>query len=192
MQLRFLIFYFVLFSSIYSAGAQALYKITYQYTQDGKLLDQDPVIVFAAKDKAFVTRQTVLEGMAGSIYEETIIDAQRKVLIKEATLSVKQKIYKIDSGAFGRYTFTPVGEGPELAGFKTKKVKTVINSNTIELVYTDKLGLYAGPTDLGVGLGLVLAYERNGNSGLRATKVEALNAWPFEVHTSKYNKPLNA
>jgi len=156
------------------------------------LLDQDPVIVFAAKDKAFVTRQTVLEGMAGSIYEETIIDAQRKVLIKEATLSVKQKIYKIDSGAFGRYTFTPVGEGPELAGFKTKKVKTVINSNTIELVYTDKLGLYAGPTDLGVGLGLVLAYERNGNSGLRATKVEALNAWPFEVHTSKYNKPLDA
>ncbi|MDL2308114.1 hypothetical protein LJC68_08645 [Bacteroidales bacterium OttesenSCG-928-B11] len=64
-------------------------------------------------------------------------------------------------------------ENEVIAGYTCEKVKTVINSNTIEIWYTKALGVY-GTIQPGVGVpdGVVLKIVRNGQSEVKAVKVD--------------------
>ena len=71
-----------------------------------------------------------------------------------------------------KQTFELLPETKTILGYKCKKAKTIVNSNTIELWYTQDLKVKGAPTILGQNLGLVLEMIRNGNFAITATKIE--------------------
>lgn len=160
------------------ALGQDIYKITYHYFRDGAMLKQDPVVVFASKDKAIITKQSVLDGNPRFPYEESYLQFGEQKMIKQSVLSADRKIASLDAQAFSRYTYTTTEDHKKLLGRDVKKATTSVNSNAIELWYNNDLGIHAAPNDLGIALGLVMEYRRNGNSGLVASAIEKVSAWP--------------
>jgi len=161
-----------------SAFAQDLYKITYQHFRDSILTNQEPIVVIADRNRAVITRQSILDATAPFSYEELIIDKPTKSIKRRATLSATQKVAAQDSKAWTKYNFDLKSDQKNILHLKTTKATTSINSNAIEVWYTQELPIIGAPNDLGINLGLVLEYRRNGNSGLIATKIEPLKAWP--------------
>ncbi|UKB81750.1 peptide-N-glycosidase [Chryseobacterium sp. MEBOG07] len=61
-----------------------------------------------------------------------------------------------------------------MLGYNCKKAVTKVNSNTIEVWYTNDLKLKGGPSVLGQNLGLVLEVERNKNSLVTASSIKKI------------------
>ncbi len=160
---------------------QETYKITYHYFRDGAMMKQDPVVVFATKGKSFVTKESLVSGSARYPAEVSSFDYSNKKVYRIAYLSATEKISTVDSTTLSKYTYEEQGAGTEILKHKTKKAITSVNSNKIELLYSSDLAINAAPNDLGQGLGLVLEYRRNGNSGLVAAAIEKLKSWPKEL-----------
>ena len=160
---------------------QETYKITYHYFRDGAMMKQDPVVVFATKGKSFITKESLVSGSARYPAEVSSFDYSNKKVYRIAYLSASKQISTEDSTTLTKYAYEEQGTGTEILKHKTKKAVTSVNSNKIELLYSNDLSINAAPNDLGQGLGLVLEYRRNGNSGLVAASIEKLKAWPKEL-----------
>lgn len=157
---------------------QDIYKITYHYFRDGAMIKQDPVIVYASKGKTIISKQSVVDGNARYPYEESYITFEDRKMIKQSALSTDKKIATLDEQAFARYSYAITDERKYILDRAVRKATTSVNSNAIELWYTNELGINAAPNDIGLDLGLVMEYRRNGNSGLVATRVEPIKSWP--------------
>ncbi len=157
---------------------QDIYKITYHYFRDGAMMKQDPVIVYASKGKTIISKQSVLDGNAKYPYEESYITFDDRKMIKQSALSVDKKIATADDQAFTRYNYTITDERKNILDREVRKATTSVNSNAIELWYNNDLGINAAPNDMGLDLGLVMEYRRNGNSGLVAARVERVKSLP--------------
>ncbi|MFD2554707.1 PNGase F N-terminal domain-containing protein [Sphingobacterium tabacisoli] len=157
---------------------QDIYKITYHYFRDGAMIKQDPVIVYASKGKTIISKQSVVDGNARYPYEESYIAFDDWKVIKQSALSADKKIATVDDQAFARYSYTITEERKNILDREVRKATTSVNSNAIELWYNNDLGVNAAPNDMGLDLGLVMEYRRNGNSGLVATGVERIKSWP--------------
>ncbi len=160
---------------------QETYKITYHYFRDGAMMKQDPVVVFATKGKSFITKESLVSGSARYPAEVSSFDYSNKKVYRIAYLSASKQISTVDSTTLTKYAYEEQGAGTEILKHKTKKAVTSVNSNKIELLYSNDLSIYAAPNDLGQGLGLVLEYRRNGNSGLVAASIEKLKVWPKDL-----------
>lgn len=95
--------------------------------------------------------------------------------IKTASLKDNQSIYtirdfKLNDG------LEPQSEKEKIAGYLCKKAVAIINSNRIEIWYTDALGV-KGTMQPNVGIpdGLVLKVVRNGQQVEQAIKIEKVN-----------------
>lgn len=176
---------------ILAAQAQELYKITYHYFRDSAMVKQDPVIVFASKDKFVITKQSILNGNGRFPYEESFINVEAKNVIKQSALSTDHKIATLDLEAFTRYNYNKTNEEKKVLDHTVRKVSTSVNSNAIELWYTDDFGITAAPNDMGLGLGLIMEYRRNGNSGLIATDIEKVESWPVQFIFPNQNSVLD-
>ncbi|WP_164126720.1 PNGase F N-terminal domain-containing protein [Sphingobacterium luzhongxinii] len=157
---------------------QDVYKITYHYFRDGAITKQDPVIVYASKNKTIITKQSVIGGNVRYPYEESYVDFGEKTMIKQSALSSDKKIATLDEQAFVRYSYTIADDRKKVLDREVRKATTSVNSNAIELWYNKDLGINASPNDMGLDLGLVMEYRRNGNSGLVATHVELVKSLP--------------
>lgn len=157
---------------------QDIYKITYHYFRDGALMKQDPVVVYASKDKTIITKQSVLDGNGRYPYEESYMQFDEKKMIRQSSLSADKKIASLDTQAFSRYSYTLTEDRKKLLDREVRKATTSVNSNAIEIWYNTDLGIHAAPNDMGIGLGLVMEYRRNGNSGLVVSAIERVEAWP--------------
>jgi GLPGLI family protein len=82
----------------------------------------------------------------------------------------------VDSVSLAKQNFEFLEETKTILGYKCKKAKTIINSNTIELWYTNELQVKGAPTTLGQNIGLVLEMVRNGNFVISATKIEKIKS----------------
>lgn len=106
--------------------------------------------------------------------QATYLDYEQGREIKTAILHGVDSIYTLRS-----FTLNDglefVDETEVIAGYKCKKATTVINSNSIEIWYTDELGMN-GSVQPGVGNpeGVVLKVVRNGNPMAVAAEVELL------------------
>ena len=160
------------------AMAQQSYQITYQAFRDGALVKQDPIVVIANEKQTLITRQSILEGRGRYSYEENLVDVKNKKIYKQSSLSANQKIVTADPKVFEKYTFQKDAEQKTILNYQAKKASTSVNSNAIEIWYTDALKISAAPNEQGLSLGLVLEYRRNGNSGFVATEIKKLDQWP--------------
>ncbi|TBX65968.1 GLPGLI family protein [Flavobacterium silvisoli] len=164
-------------------------KITYTKSSNGTLIEnQDAVWVFTNPSQTILTTESVTNQKAPFPFEQTVIDRTNNTINQWAFLSSNKTITTKDSIALAQQTFELLNETKKIAGYTCKKAKTVINSNTIELWYTDQLKVKGAPTLLGQNLGLVLEMVRNGNFVITAVKIEKVPKVPV-LSTSQ--KPVD-
>ena len=172
-----LIYITVLLLSTFTFG-QINYKITYLKSSNGTLVEnQDAVIVFSNENKSIITSESIIKNKAVVPFEQTIIT--NSIYFQVANLNISKTNSTKDSTSIGKQNFELSNETKKILGYNCKKSKTIINSNTIELWYTNDLKVKGAPSILGQNLGLVLETVRNGNFVISATKIEKVKQFPI-------------
>lgn len=155
------------------------YRIIYLKSSNGTLIEnQDPIWVFTGSDITQISTQSIFNGKADFPNEIILVDRKTNSFNQIANLDAVKTINSKDSISLGKQTFEYLNDTKKILGYSCKKAKTIINSNTIELWYTNELSVKGAPTVLGQNLGLVLEMVRNGNFVIRATKVEKIKMFP--------------
>ena len=179
-----LILFFALF--FFGTTFSQNYKITYLKSSNGSVIEnQDPIVVFTSADVTQIGSENIFNGKADFPNETTIIDRKTNSFNQVANLNTTKTIHSKDSISLGKQTFDYLSDTQKILGYHCKKAKTIVNSNTIELWYTDELKVKGAPTILGQNLGLVLEMARNGNFVIKATKVEKTKMLPTKPNLSK-------
>lgn len=175
-----LILYFFLCAITLSFAQKApkAIKISYQKSSNGKIEDQNSIVLFTSKDLSINTSDNIVQQKAGFPYEQTFVDFNTKTITQWAQLKPNQAILSQNIGALDKQKFEFSNETKKILNYTCKKATTSINSNKIEIWYTNELGVKGGPGVLGQDLGLVLETIRNGNSTWTATKIENLKTLP--------------
>ncbi|WP_300978778.1 GLPGLI family protein [Flavobacterium sp.] len=175
-----LILYFSLCAITLSFAQKApkAIKISYQKSSNGKIEDQNSIVLFTSKDLSINTSDNIVQQKAGFPYEQTFVDFNTKTITQWAQLKPNQAILSQNIGALDKQKFEFSNETKKILNYTCKKATTSINSNKIEIWYTNELGVKGGPGVLGQDLGLVLETIRNGNSTWTATKIENLKTLP--------------
>ncbi|MBZ4187312.1 PNGase F N-terminal domain-containing protein [Niabella beijingensis] len=149
-----------------------VYKITYTSSFNGKTPEgQHKIWVFAGPHQTLVTSEKDFSGNGSYPFELSLINRPGNRQELFAFLNEQESISASDTALRGQQ-FELLPGTKDILGYQCKKAKTVVNSNTIELWYTDQLPVKGAPTVLGQNLGLVLEQVRNGNNIIKAEKVE--------------------
>ncbi|MDR6733255.1 PNGase F N-terminal domain-containing protein [Sphingobacterium sp. 2149] len=168
-----------------TSRAQKLPAYVIQYNQSfngNAAANQNAILVYANEKETFVSSEKEMKGQLAAPYERVLVQRDAgNSLLKIAKLKDGSIILTKDALALGKQQFNATNETKTILGYPCKKVETSINSNKIEVWYTDKLGIKAAPTELGQDLGLVLEVIRNGNTRTFATKVEKVKALPEQL-----------
>ena len=177
---------FIVLLLVYGSSFSQNYKITYLKSSNGSLIEnQDPVLVFIdeittrissvsiinknpvlAFTNSEVTQigsQSIFNGKADFPNEIIFVDRKTNSFSQVADLDATKTINSKDSVSLGKQTFEYLNDTKKILGYNCKKAKTIVNSNNIELWYTNELKVKGAPTILGQNLGLVLEMVRNGN-----------------------------
>lgn len=160
--------------------AQNSYKITYEKLSNGTLIEnQDPVFVFTNEKVTQVVAKSIIENNSIFPSEYFIINRTNLDVIQIAKLDANRYIQTVDSVSLNKQSFEFLTETKKILGYQCKKAKTIINSNTIEIWYTNELKVDGSPSLLGQKLGLVLEINRNGNFVTQANKIEKIKSIPL-------------
>jgi len=184
------LFFCILFS--FAAGPWAVaqknaetVKITYaRIFNDQPADDRNATVVFARNNATLITTENILRGTAPFPAEQTFFNPENRKLIYFSYLSDGRALSAEDTLS-ARYELLP--DTREILGYSCRKAKTVINSNTIEIWYTTALPYYAAPSALGINLGTVLETVRNGNTIIRAQKIERDAVFPKIIAAENYD-----
>jgi GLPGLI family protein len=158
------------------------YKITYQKYSNGNLeKNQESIAVVTNVNQTKL--YTEYNSDKGQIYPEefTTIDRKSSHICQYAILNKLKTIFTKDSLSLTKQSFEFLSETKKILGYNCKKAKTIINSNTIEIWYTDELKVKGSPTILGQDLGLVLEIVRNGNYVITSSKIEKVKSIPTTI-----------
>lgn len=159
----------------YSQKMPKAIKVIYQRTNLGKTINEEnPIIVFSDAGATRITSQFILENKAPFPTEQTLVYYKDTSYINLAQLNSKNYVISRDSLSLKKQSFELLSDTKTILGYKCHKAKTVINSNTIELWYTNDLSLKGAPSLLGQNLGLVLEVIRNNDYVIKAIKVEKI------------------
>lgn len=181
----------LLFQFIVLCSYSQIYKITYQVIRNDEVLKSDPIIVFADKNKSLITRERILNNTFAQTAEQSIIDNSSRIIYRKSTFQNAKNIYTADSSAFNKHRIQDKEETKVILDNKTKKASTSINSNSIDIWYTNDIAIHASPNEIGLEKGLVLEYRRNGNSGLIATQIEVVKSFPLDFKIPNKDEVLD-
>lgn len=186
MAVRYLIF--VLFFPLLVNSQTKAYQIVYQKKSNGKEINDDIIQVYAQSNFSKISTKNIESKKANFPFETTEVVYSDKKIIQFAQLNEREKIITVDSLSLTKQNFEFLNETKKILGYTCKKAKTIINSNTIELWFTEELKVKGAPTIIGSDLGLVLEMTRNGNYSLTATEIkkkESLNS-EFSKENNKH------
>jgi len=168
----YLLKFFTIFSLI-SFAQETSYEITYQRSSNGKIIEnQDLLKVFATQNQVMLSTEKIEANLSALPFEKTLIDTNDLSFYQAATLSNNKVICYKDKESIKSQKIELLPETKKILGYQCKKAKTIINSNTIEIWYTNELNLKASPSLIGVSLGLVLEITRNGNSTIQVITIQ--------------------
>lgn len=146
-------------------------KITYKSSYNRKVDESSSTVLQASNNVV------KLSYLSSSVDKNTLeqflyLNFNDSIEYKTAVLSNGDSIYSKRNFTLNK-GLTFLDDTETIAGYKCRKAKTVINSNTIEIWYTDKLH-FIGTPQPGVGIpqGMVLKVVRNGSSIQEAVKVD--------------------
>lgn len=185
--------FFLFFLSVFWIGfadAQTTYKVTYQRSYNGNVVeDQDKTIVFTNQDFTYVTSDQIQKNQKDFPFEETFIDRKKKNTYKQiASVDALQSFGFSDSLSLKNQSFEFFEEQKIILGYLCRKARTVINSNTIDIWFTDALNIKGSPMVLGQNLGLVLKVNRNGNFVIEATEIESIITNKRPIQTEDFSQ----
>lgn len=169
----FSLLFFILFSA--ALFAQEGMKIVYLRSNHDKIVpDQDPILLEVQKNKSHLTSERIQNKTATYPYEEFFMEWEQgtPLYTKVAHLSEDEILMTRDTSYKGRYQYDFKEDRREILGYICKKAVCVVNSNTIELWYTDEVDAKGSPVEMGNDLGLVLEYVRNGNTKITAQSID--------------------
>lgn len=169
------------------------FKITYTRSSNGKLIEnQDPIFVFTNSTETLITTEKMSSRKAEFPYEQTLIHHFENKIIQVTQLKKAKSVTTVDSVSLAKQNFEFLSDTKTILGYKCQKAKTIINSNTIELWYTNELQVKGAPTTLGQNIGLVLEMVRNGNFVISATKIEKMKSVSpsLELEKNTTNSPV--
>ena len=148
------------------------YKISYLKSSNGTLIEEpNQIVVFAGSTHTLLMTEKINNGIDDYPFEHTWINRTTNSFKQFASLE-RGKIYMKDTVSLAAQTFDFLNETKKILSYPCKKAKTIVNSNTIELWYTNDLKVKGSPIMLGQNLGLVLEIVRNGNFVISAVKIE--------------------
>lgn len=151
------------------------YEIQYESSYNGKVQpNQNPVIVWVNENENFILNTKIKEQKSDFPFEISKIEKPSNTIVSYAFLKPNEAISTSDKESIAKQEFELTNETKKILGYNCKKAVTKINSNTIEVWYTNDLKLKGGPSSLGQNLGLVLQVERNGNSATTAVSVKKI------------------
>jgi len=177
---------FIVLLLVYGNAFSQNYKITYLKSSNGSLIEnQDPILVFTSSEVTQIGSQSIFNGKADFPNEIIFVDRKTNSFSQVADLDATKTINSKDSVSLGKQTFEYLNDTKKILGYNCKKAKTIVNSNNIELWYTNELKVKGAPTILGQNLGLVLEMVRNGNFVIKATKIERIKKFPTDPDLSK-------
>lgn len=185
MIIRFLFSCFLIFW-IENSIAQTTYKITYQR---GYNENQDKTIVFANSDFTYITSEQIQKDTKDFPFEETFVDRKKENTYKQiASIDALQSFAFLDTISLKKQSFEFFDEQKTILGYTCKKARTIINSNTIDIWFTDALKTKGSPMVLGQNLGLVLEIHRNGSLLIQAVKIETINTKKKPLQIKDFSK----
>ena len=189
---NYLLFITVILLSV-ELSAQT-YKISYQRTYNDKVLqDDDPLTVFTSKEQTVITSEKATQSLAPYPYETFFVDRSNPShYYRLTTFSADKELATLDTSILSRNTPTLTKDTRKILGYLCKKAITSVNSNSIEIWYTNDLHVKGAPTELGQNLGLVLEFARNGNSKITATNVEKIDHIPNHVALRGFSSQVDA
>lgn len=151
------------------------YEIQYESSYNGKVQpNQNPTIVWVNENENFILNTKIKDQKSDYPFEISKIEKPSNTIISYAFLKENEAISTSDKESIAKQEFELTTETKKILGYNCKKAVTKINSNTIEVWYTNDLKLKGGPSSLGQNLGLVLQVERNGNSATTAISVKKI------------------
>ncbi|MCX8531638.1 GLPGLI family protein [Chryseobacterium luquanense] len=175
---------FFIFLSIFSFSQT--YEIQYESSYNGKVQpNQNPTIVWVNENENFILNTKIKEQKSNFPFEISKIEKPSNTIISYAFLNPNEAISTSDKESITKQEFELTTQTKKILGYNCKKAVTKINSNTIEVWYTNDLKLKGGPSSLGQNLGLVLQVERNGNSSTTAVSVKKIKKTGIEKIINK-------
>lgn len=164
---------FFIFLSVLSFSQT--YEIQYESSYNGKVQpNQNQVIVWVNENENFILNTKIKEQKNDYPFEISKIEKTSNTIISYAFLKPNEAISTSDKESIAKQEFELTAQTKKILGYNCKKAVTKINSNTIEVWYTNDLKIKGGPSSLGQNLGLVLQVERNGNSATTAVSLKKI------------------
>lgn len=174
------LFLIILFLAGHFTFAQN-FKITYQTFFEGKKNEnQDPIIVFTNEKETFILTDHILKNTKEIPFEIQKINRVDSKVSQYAFLQNDQISEFQSQEILAKQKFEFKNDTKKILGHLCKKAVTTINSNTIEIWYTNDLKVKAGPSLLGQDLGLILEMTRNGNTTTKATEISKVKNFNTE------------
>jgi Peptide-N-glycosidase F, N terminal/Peptide-N-glycosidase F, C terminal len=165
-----------------------VWQITYLRKNNGKVPpNQDPIIVLASASGTSVLSEKIIKGESKMPFEISFVDRSDNSLYQIAFFANGKTLMTQDSKALVEQKNELLPETQLILGYTCKKATTVVNSNRIDLWYTEDLKVKGAPSALGQNLGLVLKMVRNGNSETEAVKIEKNTPWAAKNHLPQPN-----
>lgn len=157
------------------------YEIQYINSYNGKVqTEQPPILVWANEKENFILNNTIREQKSEYPFEITKVEKPSNTIVSYAFLQPNELISTSDTESVAKQSFELTNETKKILGYTCKKAVTKINSNTIEVWYTNDLKINGGPSTLGQNLGLVLEIERNKNSVITANSIKKIKKTNIE------------
>jgi GLPGLI family protein len=164
---------FFIFLSVLSFSQT--YEIQYESSYNGKVQpNQNSVIVWVNENENFILNTKIKELKSDYPFEINKIEKPSNTIVSYAFLKPNEAISTSDKESISKQEFELTPQTKKILGYNCKKAVTKINSNTIEVWYTNDLKIKGGPSSLGQNLGLVLQVERNGNSATTAVSLKKI------------------
>lgn len=151
------------------------YEIQYESSYNGKAQpNQNQTIVWVNENENFILNTKIKEQKSDYPFEISKIEKPSNMIVSYAFLKPNEAISTSDKESIAKQEFELTTQTKKILGYNCKKAVTKINSNTIEVWYTNDLKIKGGPSSLGQNLGLVLQVERNGNSATTAVSLKKI------------------
>lgn len=181
-----ILFSFFTFLSVFNFAQT--YEIQYTSSYNGKVQpNQNPTIVWVNEHENYILNSKVKDQKSDYPFEISKIEKPSNTIISYGFLKPGEIISTSDSQSVAKQSFEFTDKTKKILGYNCKQAVTKINSNTIEVWYTNDLKLKGGPSSLGQNLGLVLEIERNGNSATTAISLKKIKKSGIE---NIINKPI--
>lgn len=182
--------YLIFFTLIVQFTFSQQYKVVYNEFRNNQPVNSNNKIVVIANNTATLLTQSNFNN-ANLPKQQIYYNPKNQWLTLVAYLK-NEVISTIDSVSVSKQQFTITNETDIILGYKTTKASISINSNIINIWFTNDLALNIAPNTIGLGLGTVLRYSRNNDYVIEASSISEEKKHTEIINIPNVNNAIDA